>query len=69
VCFATQGFPAANEPGQPDLFRIARQVLPGPVSLPFILTHIYCIHRKDAHSARVQSSVSKGCSSSIVVIF
>lgn len=27
----TQGFPAANAPGQPDVFRIARQVLPGPV--------------------------------------
>lgn len=26
----TQGFPAANSPGQPDLFRIARQILPGP---------------------------------------
>lgn len=28
----TQGFPAANAPGQPDLFRLTRQVLPGPVS-------------------------------------
>lgn len=27
----TQGFPAASAPGQPDLFRLARQVLPGPV--------------------------------------
>lgn len=27
----TQGFPVASAPGQPDLFRLARQVLPGPV--------------------------------------
>lgn len=31
----TLGFPASNAPGQPDTFRIARQVLPGPYT--FIL--------------------------------
>lgn len=25
------GFPASNRPGQIDTFRVARQVLPGPV--------------------------------------
>lgn len=28
----TLGFPASNQPGQADIFRTARQVLPGPVS-------------------------------------
>ncbi len=27
----TMGFPASNRPGQIDTFRVARQVLPGPV--------------------------------------
>lgn len=27
----TLGFPAANGPGQQDTFRLARQILPGPV--------------------------------------
>ena len=29
----TLGFPASNQPGQQDTFRLARQVLPGPVSV------------------------------------
>lgn len=32
----TLGFPVSNQPGQADIFRTARQVLPGPVSLHFV---------------------------------
>lgn len=28
----TLGFPAPRSPGQPDVFKIAKRVLPGPVS-------------------------------------
>ena len=35
----TLGFPASNIAGQIDLFRVARQVLPGPVKLPVFQPH------------------------------
>lgn len=28
----TQGWPASRAPGQPDLFKLVKRVLPGPVS-------------------------------------
>lgn len=31
VATYTMGFPASRTPGQPDLFKIAKRVLPGPV--------------------------------------